>query len=194
VAPSKIAAMVTTKACRDLADYWAGLCPPGGLPLRAEVDPGAIRSLLPYLYILELIGGGAVTVRLAGTALRRLYGLEMTGRDMLELVRPEHRAIRLWRTLQAANHPCGMYYVRSHRYASGATDDVESLFLPLIVNAATDGLQARQLLGIAASMSDRRWVAEEEAGALMTPRNFHFVDVGFGVPPMTDPPDQTAGT
>ena len=193
MAPSKIAAMVTSKACRDLADYWASLRSPGGLPLRADVDPGAIRSLLPSLYILELTDRGTVTIRLAGTALRRLYGVEMTGRDMLDLVRPEHRAIRLWRTLQAANQPCGMYYTRSHGYASGATDDVESLFLPLVVNPATDGLQARQLLGIAASTSDRRWVAEEETGALMTPRDFEFVDVGFGVPPLTDPPDQPSG-
>lgn len=188
MAPPRIAAMVTTKTCKDLADYWTSLCPVGGLPLRADVDPAAIRPLLPYIYILELKSDDAVFVRLAGTALRRLYGLEMTGMNMLDLVPPEHRASRLWRTLQAMSRPCGMSYVRNHRYASGAVDAVESIFLPVTVDRATDGTKARQMLGIAASLSDRRWIAEDETGALMMPHVFRFVDVGFGVPATTAPP------
>ena len=187
MAPSTIAAMVTAKACRDLADYWNALRPPGGLPRRAQVDPGAILPLLPSLYILGVADTGVI-VRLAGTALRQLYGLEMTGRNMLDVVAPEQRAARLWRTRHAADHPCGMYLLRSHRYASGAIDNVESIFLPLIVEGPADGLQAQQFIGIAASKSDRRWIAEEERGALMTPHVFRFLDVGFGIPPTIHPP------
>jgi len=190
VAPPKIAAMVTAKACRDLVEYWAGLCPPGTLPRRSQVDPGAILPLLPYLYILGVADDG-VTIRLAGTALRQLYGLEMTGRDMLDLVPPEHRAARRWRVACAARHPCGMSYIRTHRYPSGATDDLETIFLPLAGEDPADGLRARQFIGIAASTSDRRWIADEEPGTLMPPHAFQFLDVGFGIPPAIDPPDAT---
>jgi hypothetical protein len=191
VAPSTIAAMVTAQACRALADYWSALRPPGGLPRRAQVDPGAIPLLLPSLYILGVTDAGVI-IRLAGTALRQLYGIEMTGRNMLDGVAPEHRAARLWRTLHAADHPCGMYLLRSHRYASGATDNVESIFLPLIVKEPADALRAQQFIGIAASKSDRRWIAGEERGALMTPHVFRFLDVGFGTPPTIHPPAESA--
>jgi hypothetical protein len=186
--------MVTTRSCQGLADYWTSLCPPDRLPLRSDIDPAAIQPLLPYIYILELKTDDTVFVRLAGTALRRLYGREMTGMNMLDLVPPAHRAARLRRTLQAASHPCGMCYIRSHRYASGAVDEVESMFLPLTVDPATDGTRARQMIGIAASLSERRWIAEDETGTLMMPRAFRFLDVGFGVPPMSAPPDRAGGS
>lgn len=189
MASSAIATMVTAKPCRDLADYWTSLRQPGHLPRRSQVDPGAIRSLLPFLYIIEVRDTG-VFIRLAGTALRQLYGIEMTGRNMLDLVAPEHRPARHWRTLRAAGHPCGTCYVRRHRYPSGAVDDVESLFLPLTLDDAPDTLRARQFIGIAASLSGRRWIAEEAGRTLLTPHAFHFVDAGFGIPPTIDPPEE----
>lgn len=192
MAPSEIAEALVTRPCRDLFDYWCALRPPGRLPLRSQIDPGAIRPLLPRLYILERQDDGTVTVRLAGTALRQLYGLEMTGRDMLDLVPPQHHPTRRWRVAAAAAQPCGMLYVRQHRYTSGALDEVESIFLPLAVEDEPPEAPARQFIGLAASQSGRRWIAEEERGTLLPPHRFRFLDLGYGVPATIDPPSDTA--
>jgi hypothetical protein len=187
VAPSKLAAMVFSQPCRDLADYWTSLRPDGALPHRAQIDPGAILALLPCLYLIELREDDTIFVRLAGTALRQLYGFEMTGRDVVTLGQAEHQETRRWRYLAAAYHPCAIWFLRNHHYASGAVDEVESLFLPLTTNA-TGVLPARRFIGIAASRSQQRWIAESEPSRLTTPHDFRFLDVGFGQPPSVHPP------
>ena len=190
MAPCGIAASPVTRACRDLFDYWRALPQLGGrLPLRAQIDPGALRTLLPYLQIMERLDAGTVVMRLAGTALRQLYGMEMTGRDMLDLVPPSHRPTRRWRVATAAAHPCGMVYSREQRYPSGAVDEVETLFLPLAVAGDPPEAPARQFIGLAASKSGRRWIAEEH-GTLLAPHDFRFVDIGYGIPATIDPPGE----
>ena len=192
MAPPKLAAMVVTKSCRDLTDHWTGLRAARRLPLRSEIDPAAIVPLLPYLYLIEMQDAGSVLIRLAGTALRPLYGIEMTGRDMIMLAPPEHRPIRLWRYRQAACMPCALYYVRRQAYPSGAHDEVETLFLPLAADDATDETPAWQFIGIAASLTGRRWVADPAEAPLAKPHLFRFLDIGFGVPPTISPTDGPA--
>ena len=192
MAPSDFATIAVTKSCRNLADYWTGLRAERRLPLRSEIDPAAIIRLLPYVYLIEMQDAGSVLVRLAGTALRPLYGVEMTGRDMIMHAPPEHRPIRLWRYRQAAHQPCAMYYVRRQTYESGAPDEVETLFLPLAADDATDETPAWQFIGIAASLSGRRWVADPAEAPLAKPHLFRFLDIGFGIPPTIVPADGPA--
>ncbi|HTB40110.1 MAG TPA: PAS domain-containing protein [Reyranella sp.] len=190
MAPSTLAAMVASKPCKDLADYWTSLRRSDPLPRRAQVDPGAIKPLLPYLYLylVEARDSGCIVIRLAGTALRQLYGIEMTGHDMVALGAPEHQTTRRWRYLRAAGQPCGIWFLRHQRYGTGAMDEVEHIFLPLIVDGAGPALPARQFIGIAASKSGCRWIAGPENERLMTPHAFRFLDIGFGTLETIEPP------
>ena len=49
-----------------------------------------------------------------------------------------------------------IWFLRHQRYGTGALDEVEHIFPPLIVDGAGPALPARQFIGIAASKSGRR--------------------------------------
>lgn len=74
-----------------LFDYWLTLAPAGGPPPRQAVDPLHIPDLLPHVYLLEA-DPATYRVRLAGTAIRALFGVELTGASLLSVLPPLHRA------------------------------------------------------------------------------------------------------
>ncbi|MGV8996357.1 MAG: PAS domain-containing protein [Parvibaculaceae bacterium] len=77
----------------DLFDYWRAKCTETRFPLRADIEPAEIRSLLPSLSILEVIGEDdlQLRVRLAGTRLRDYLGVETTGKVVADFNLGEQR-------------------------------------------------------------------------------------------------------
>jgi hypothetical protein len=69
---------------RQLFTYWRSLA--GGVaPERHLVDPAAIKSLLPYLIIVEFLDDPfRVRYRLTGTRVDELTGINLTGRYLDE--------------------------------------------------------------------------------------------------------------
>lgn len=64
--------------------YWNQLRAGRAAPERGELDPGAIRSILGDVMILEVGGPHRYAVRLAGTRICSLMGREWKGRAFLE--------------------------------------------------------------------------------------------------------------
>lgn len=59
---------LTSQICRDGLAYWRSLCRDAPVPRREAVDPSAIRSLLPYTYLVDVVNrGGDFRYRLVGT-------------------------------------------------------------------------------------------------------------------------------
>jgi hypothetical protein len=77
----------------DLFDYWRAKCTDTRFPLRADIQPSEIRSLLPSISILEVIGEEdlQLRVRLAGTRLRDYLGVETTGKVIADFNLGEQR-------------------------------------------------------------------------------------------------------
>ena len=63
---------------RQLYDYWAGKASGRTMPSRHDISPAHFPRLLPYVSLLERLGG-RLKVRLAGTRLRDIYEREITG-------------------------------------------------------------------------------------------------------------------
>lgn len=79
-------AQLVTPEQRKLYDYWVARAGSQPMPARAAIAPGDIAELLPRISILEAAAEPtAVRYRLAGTGLRDIYGLELTGRTIAEL-------------------------------------------------------------------------------------------------------------
>jgi hypothetical protein len=71
---------------RQLFDYWRSCRGARPMPAREDIAPGDIPGLLPGLGLIDVEGGfGRSFVRLAGSALRDLYGLELTGKYLGEI-------------------------------------------------------------------------------------------------------------
>lgn len=69
-------------------DYWREQCRDGLYPKRREIDPLALREVLPYISIMEFGPPGSifrVKFRLIGSELARFYGGGVTGRWLDEI-------------------------------------------------------------------------------------------------------------
>jgi hypothetical protein len=68
--------LMQSDAIREIFDYWTGLKAGRAAPLRNEIDPVALRRLLPHLFIVTATPGGDIVFRLAGTRICELMGRE----------------------------------------------------------------------------------------------------------------------
>jgi hypothetical protein len=71
---------------REIYDYWRQAANSRAMPARADLDPVAIRHLLPGISILD-VGArfDALRYRLAGTRLHDIFGCEVTGLSVFDL-------------------------------------------------------------------------------------------------------------
>ncbi len=76
---------------RALYAYWDTLRAGRAAPERSELDPGAIRTILGDVMILEVGGPHRYAVRLAGTHICSLMGRELKERAFVETFAPGDR-------------------------------------------------------------------------------------------------------
>jgi hypothetical protein len=118
-------------ATRALYAYWDRLRAGRAAPERSDLDPGAIRTLLGDVFLLEIGGKDHHVVRLAGTRICTLLGRELKGRPFAEPF-----AAADWQDLSAlldgvseATTPAVAAIAGETR--DGRTIDLEMLLLPL---------------------------------------------------------------
>ncbi|MEX0590030.1 MAG: PAS domain-containing protein [Xanthobacteraceae bacterium] len=118
-------------ATRELYAYWDRLRAGRSAPDRSDLEPGAIRTLLGDVFLLELGGMDRHLVRLAGTRICTLLGRELKGRPFAELFAPEewHDLYSLFGGVAETAVPVVAGVVGET--ADGRTLDLELLVLPL---------------------------------------------------------------
>lgn len=79
------------RAIRQLQAYWQSLRSGTNLPRRADIDPRRIERLLPYTFIAERIAPGLARLRLAGTHLNDLMGMDVRGMPLSTFITPGSR-------------------------------------------------------------------------------------------------------
>jgi hypothetical protein len=70
--------------------YWSRIRQGRETPDQSDIDPKALKRLLPFVFLLDA-RGGHLTYRLAGTTLCERHGGELRGRDFLHQWDPESR-------------------------------------------------------------------------------------------------------
>jgi len=73
------------KTTEAVFQYFNGLRGDRTAPLRSEIDPAALKSVLPDLFILEKGRDGIVRFRLAGTRMCLILGREMRDRAFTDI-------------------------------------------------------------------------------------------------------------
>ena len=66
-----------------LVGYWSRLRKGRDLPDQTDIDPRAIKRMLPYVFILETTDPARPIYRLAGTSLCDRFGIELKGTNFL---------------------------------------------------------------------------------------------------------------
>lgn len=67
------------RVTRELFDYWDALRRDRVAPARADIDPAAIRTCLPDIFILTFDPDAGHPFRIAGTAICTMFGRELAG-------------------------------------------------------------------------------------------------------------------
>jgi len=77
----------------ELELYWRDLRGARRLPVRSDVDPAQIDAALPHAFILERVAPGVGRMRVAGSALSGLLGMEARGMPLTTFFTPEARLV-----------------------------------------------------------------------------------------------------
>lgn len=80
-------------AIREVEGYWQALRAGRLVPRRSEVDPRGIERALEFAFILERIAPGLARMRIAGSHLSELMGMEVRGMPLSAFFTPDGRAI-----------------------------------------------------------------------------------------------------
>jgi hypothetical protein len=67
------------RVLQDLESYWREIRGARRLPVRTDVEPARIDSILPQAFILEHVAPGIARVRVAGQAMAALAGQDLRG-------------------------------------------------------------------------------------------------------------------
>ncbi len=71
--------------------YWEGLRGTRLMPFRSEIDPRGIEHALEYSFIVERIAPGIARLRIAGSHLSDLMGMEVRGMPLTAFIAPSSR-------------------------------------------------------------------------------------------------------
>ena len=72
--------------------YWSRIRAGRAVPDQADIDPKALKRLLPYVFLLDVRPDSTFTYRLAGTALCERFGVELRDHNFLAHWDRESRA------------------------------------------------------------------------------------------------------
>jgi hypothetical protein len=169
-----------TENCQSLAAAWALWRGEKLMPRRSEMRLEEITEILPWIALVDVFSATEISFRLAGTMIREILGIELTGRNLLELTEPEHRASRGARTLQTATQPCGAIWIWEIAFAGRLSRPVEILSLPLQPNREGRPPQMLNVFGLFDSKI--RPLAIDRFQELAATEQHSFIDVGAGVP------------
>ena len=111
--------------------YFNGLRGNRPAPLRVEIDPAALKPVLPDIFIMEKGRDGIVRFRLAGTRVCAILGRELRESGFADIWDPavRHR-MRLAADTVLANRK-GLEIAVTALDVDGGTLDLEMLMLPL---------------------------------------------------------------
>lgn len=153
--------------------YWQALRGTRLMPNRSEVDPRGIESALEYAFIVERIAPGIARLRIAGSHLSDLMGMEVRGMPLTAFIMPESRR-QLSDTLEEVFEmpaTCLMS-LHSEKKAGMPALDARLLMMPL----KSDLGDVSRLLGALVSVGDMG----------RSPRRFSIVGTTVN-PILTDP-------
>jgi hypothetical protein len=118
-------------ASRELYTYWEEKRGIRSAPDRADIEPGAIRSVLSDTFMLGLDCSAGHPVRLAGTRICALLGREIKGQAFLSLWAAASRGVVGSLIAILADESIGTVAGVTAQNAAGESVDLELLLLPL---------------------------------------------------------------
>lgn len=153
----------------------------GRLPIRAAIDPGALRTCLPRMAILDISNPLDPVYRLAGTEYCGFIGLDPTGRRYLDLVPAARRQAAAEAYVAIAAHGCAMVTNLVASSDRGRERLFEVLNVPVRDQSGSDDV--RYVYVVFSPLDDFGWSWDRSDFSNYRTVMFRaFVDLGRGTP------------
>ena len=131
---------LTQPAGKAAYDYWNALRNGRDLAGRSDVDPAALRSVLPQIMLLQHLHAKEIVFRLAGTRICQAFGRELRDHSLLSLWDRAHRSV-IAGALIASLKRATPLVLRFRAHALGREPrDGECMLLPLLDEAGRAAL------------------------------------------------------
>lgn len=175
---------VPNDSLRHFIEAWLQWRAAAILPHRTQVDLNQIKTLLPFISLLEYRSADDVRYRVAGTKITHYLGVEPTGQNYADLTPVGQWPVRRFRLASMVRQPCGgaLHHEEEHDLRRVAT---ASLTLPLLPDAPGGFPLLLALLAPLDRLPDAQ--ATSLSHKMRLPERFTFVDIGAGVPASTEP-------
>ncbi|MBZ8119354.1 PAS domain-containing protein [Roseovarius sp. LXJ103] len=119
-------------ALLDFQSYWTRMRRGGDVPRRSDIDPREIEPLLPNAFIIERIAPGLARLRIAGSHLSDLMGMEVRGMPISAFLTPGDRDALAQHMVRLFDEPAIVRLTLSSASGSGAPAlDGTLIMLPL---------------------------------------------------------------
>ncbi len=143
---------------QSLFSYWNALRGNRPAPRRLEIDPSRIADNLPDTFILERVDASTLRFRLAGTRITEALGMELRGKNLMDLFNSEDARTLQQQTDLIATHCASGVFRFSGSNARGQSTSFEMLILPLThVQDSVD-----RFLGSITSIEKPSWLGMSE--------------------------------
>ena len=121
-----------------LHEYWNSLRDGRAVPRRADLDPGKIPRLLPYIMMYNVVPGGGYTIRLVGEEVVRFVGRNATGQPAGSTLSPRSAETVVAILDMVTRERAPKFRTgKAHWQPNKAHRDYEACFLPLSADGAT---------------------------------------------------------
>ena len=141
--------------------YWEALRGGRLLPKRSEVDPRGLENNLEHAFILERIAPCVARIRIAGSHLGALMGMEVRGMPLTALLTPDARAV----LSEKIEEVCQMPAVCNLRLSADGSTGRPALEARMLLPMKSDLGDVSRVLGC--------WVTQGEIG--LAPRRFDVI-------------------
>ncbi|MEX1034862.1 MAG: PAS domain-containing protein [Sneathiella sp.] len=121
-----------TPDLKQFAEYWRSLDRDRLVPRRSSFDPSKIHRLLQAVAIYEVVSQDEIVYRLAGTSIVERFGMEVTGRNVLDFWEGEARENAAAAIHECVTRPCGMFTNLIGVTASGRVENSYAVGFPLL--------------------------------------------------------------
>jgi hypothetical protein len=164
---------------RAFEEMWNRMRGGALVPRRSSFNVAKAAQFVRDLVLLEAPAPGRHTmrIRLAGERYQEIAGHNLAGRDHLEHFDPDYRDGALTTGWLMSNHPCGLWQITPMHTAKGYGQYIEVTGFPL--GAGEDGIP---LLLCHVRLTGKLLQSPCNRFAMDTASDFHFIDVGAGVP------------
>jgi hypothetical protein len=172
-------------ANRRLVEAWLRWRGDRLLPSRADVELRDISGGLAHIGIAEVLPDN-VLLRIAGTALNRIYGADLTGRTVRDFTAPADWPLRFWRLKWTVMQPCASIYARRDVLEDGRVVVYEAAAMPL---DPSEGSPNRQIIWSTVPLDESFTLASPAARRVIpVALEYRHVDIGAGLPDLASAP------